>query len=374
MHAPSVGEGLQALPVIELFRERHPEAQIAYTFFSPSAETFAAGIEADFHDYLPFDTARDAERILSALRPTALVFSKLDVWPLLVEGAAAKGVKLGLLSATMSASSLRRSEIVRLALGNAYSLLDAVGAIAEDDAQRLIKARVRADKISITGDTRYDQAWQKAQNESPESALLLAPLRSTQFTKTRFTVVAGSTWSSDEERLLPAWLEVKRRHPTVRLIVASHEVSKQRLDAVESWAHSNRLRYSKLGEASVATADVIAVDRYGILGALYALADVAYVGGGFRRAGLHSLLEPAAFGAPVIIGPRHPDNRDAQLLATARAAFRCDHAAEIADRVSAWIEFPESLLTARKAALDTVRQGLGAAERSVEIVEQLMAR
>ncbi|HEY3113839.1 MAG TPA: glycosyltransferase N-terminal domain-containing protein, partial [Gemmatimonadaceae bacterium] len=87
-HAPSVGEGLQALPVIELVRARRPDAQIAYTFYSPSAEQFGRALSVDFADYLPFDTFDHAGAIVSALRPNALVFSKLDIWPALTEHAA----------------------------------------------------------------------------------------------------------------------------------------------------------------------------------------------------------------------------------------------------------------------------------------------
>ena len=83
VHAPSVGEGLQARPIIELLRRERPDVQLAYTHFSPSAAAFAASLGADFADYLPFDTAGDAEAALDALRPTAIVFSKLDVWPTL---------------------------------------------------------------------------------------------------------------------------------------------------------------------------------------------------------------------------------------------------------------------------------------------------
>src|SRR5471032_2855498 len=103
LHAPSVGEGLQARPVIALLRARRPDVQIAYTFFSPSAEKFARNIGADFCDYLPFDTRGDADAVLDALRPAALVFSKLDVWPVLAERASARGVSLGLISATLAA-------------------------------------------------------------------------------------------------------------------------------------------------------------------------------------------------------------------------------------------------------------------------------
>ena len=112
-HAPSVGEGLQALPVIELVRSRRPDLQIAYTFYSPSAEAFARSIGADFADYLPFDTFDDADRIISALSPSALVFSKLDIWPALTERAAAARVPVGVISATLPESSGRRGLFAR---------------------------------------------------------------------------------------------------------------------------------------------------------------------------------------------------------------------------------------------------------------------
>src|SRR5688500_3777681 len=100
--------------------------------------------------------------------------------------------------------------------------------------------------------------------------------------------------------------------------------------------------------------------------------DLAYVGGGFRDAGLHSLLEPAAFGAPVIVGPRHADNRDANLLVAAGGAFRCADSATIEGRIRRWIDNPDSLSAARTAAREVVRSGLGAADRSVALVETLM--
>ena len=74
VHAPSVGEGLQARPVLELLRRERPDVQLAYTHFSPSAASFAASLDVDFREYLPFDTAGDARAALDALRPTALVF------------------------------------------------------------------------------------------------------------------------------------------------------------------------------------------------------------------------------------------------------------------------------------------------------------
>jgi 3-deoxy-D-manno-octulosonic-acid transferase len=108
-----VGEGLQARPVIELVRERHPELQLVYSYFSPSARKFAEGLAVDYTDFLPFDTPGAAAALLDALTPAALVFSKLDVWPLLAEAAASRGVGLGMTSATVAPTSARQGRVAR---------------------------------------------------------------------------------------------------------------------------------------------------------------------------------------------------------------------------------------------------------------------
>lgn len=366
IHAPSVGEGLQALPVIQRFRNNHPEAQVVYTFFSPSAERFALTVNADFYDYLPFDTADDAAAVIDALRPTAIVFSKLDVWPMLVARAANRGVKLGLLSATVPESSKRRSGFALLALREAYAALDVVGAISPSDAERLLAMGVRSDRMSVTGDTRYDQVWARATAPSEARDAIMR-----KYHDDRATLVAGSTWPSDEQRLFPAWLQLIKQVDGARLIIAPHELSKKHLEGIEMWARESSLSISRTSDEAVRATDVLLVDQYGILGDLYAIADAAYVGGGFQEAGLHSLLEPAAFGVPVLIGPRHTDNRDARLLVAGGGAVRCPGPGDISARLLAWFRNPGVHERASRGARRVVEAGLGAAEKSLELVESL---
>ncbi|HEX6576368.1 MAG TPA: glycosyltransferase N-terminal domain-containing protein [Gemmatimonadaceae bacterium] len=369
IHAPSVGEGLQALPVIQRFRAAHRDTQLVYTHFSPSAERFAKTVGADFFDYLPFDTDESASSVISAIEPTALVFSKLDVWPLLVAHAKKRGVKLGLLSATVPESSRRRSGIVLLALRDAYSALDAVGAISPSDAERLLAMGVRGESISVTGDTRYDQVWARATAPRKSRDEIAARYRDD-----RPTLVAGSTWPSDEERLLPAWLQLRKQIMSARLIIAPHELSQKHLEAVEKWAHDSGLTLSRTSESETRSTDVVLVDQYGILGDIYVVADAAYVGGGFHDAGLHSLLEPAAFGVPVLIGPKHTDNRDARLLVSGGGAVRCPGPGDITARLLAWFSNPAVYDRAAKGARRVVEAGLGAADKSLELVESLFEK
>ena len=365
-HAPSVGEGLQAQPVIELVRARRPDVQIAYTFYSPSAEQFARSLKADFVDYLPFDTFAVADRIIAALRPSALVFGKLDIWPALTEQAAAAGVHVGVISGTLAETSGRRGFFARAVLSDAYRAIDRLGAIDAIDAGHFRELGVRPDKVHVTGDTRYDQVWTRAQR-APSA--LVQSMRSS-----RPTLVAGSTWPSDEALLFNVWSRMRDKIPDARLVIAPHELTAPRLASVERWARGRDLRSTRIDARDAPDADVVLVDRFGILGDLYAIADVAYVGGGFRSAGLHSVLEPAAFGAPVLFGPRNDKSRDAAKLIEAGGGAVVTGEAELSMRLGEWLGSLPARDSAGTAARSMVEGGVGAAERSYELVSALLDR
>jgi 3-deoxy-D-manno-octulosonic-acid transferase len=333
------------------------------TFFSPSAESVARRFGADFCDYLPFDTSRGADAALSALLPSALVYSKLDVWPVLTERAAANGVPIGMISATVRKDSSRRGFLSRALLEKAYAALDLVGAITEDDAERLVSLGVRRDNLRITGDTRYDQVWERASRIDPRGPLL-APLASA-----RPTLVAGSTWPADEARVFDAWTAVRRKIPDARLIIAPHEPSESHVASIERWAASERLAAARVDADASAFADVIIVDRVGPLGELYALGWVAFVGGGFHEAGLHSVLEPAAAGVPVIAGPG--ENPDLARLVAVDAGRQVATASELALCAVEWLGDEGPGGARGLAAVSVIKANLGAADRATELVRSL---
>ncbi len=373
MHAPSVGEGLQARPVAHQLRALHPELQLAYTFFSPSAETFAPSVGADITDYLPFDGQREADAMLDALRPSVLVFVKLDVWPMLVERATAHGIPVALLSATVAAGSGRLGALSRLLLHDAYHALQGVGAIDQSNANRLVELGVRREVLEITGDTRFDQVWARAHGVDRGQPMLQS------LASARPTLVAGSTWPADERVLLAAFAGVVRTgddHPRPRLIIAPHEPTAAHLAPILDWARSSGLSFATLAkaesDAAAAQSDVIVVDRVGVLGDLYALADVAFVGGGFHAAGLHSVIEPAAFGVPVLFGPGHDMSREAGLLLAAGGARVVRDTGECAAAMSAWLFASAAREVAGAAARAFVESELWATERSVRLVQRLL--
>lgn len=374
-HAPSVGEGLQAKPVLQRLRAERPAWQVAFTFFSPSAERFAAGLSADVADFLPFDRPADVAAALDALRPAALVYAKLDVWPELTLAASRRGVKLGLISATVSVDSSRLRWPARKWGAAAYAAIDQIGTISDEDGQRLELLGARAEAIAVTGDTRYDSVAERAArfDRSREPFARLAALGSAP---NAFTIVAGSTWPSDETVILPAFADLLVQLPTARLILAPHEPNPDHLAGIAERVRDLKLprpvRLSQLEHAKAGP--VIVVDRVGILADLYALGDTAFVGGGFHRAGLHSVLEPAVFGVPVVFGPHWRMSRDAALLLDTGGgvALPAHDRHPLHSQWLVWHHDPAARHKAGAAAQKMVEDGRGAAERTTALVTSLV--
>src|SRR5690606_36954413 len=179
------------------------------------------------------------------------------------------------------------------------------------------------------------------------------------------------TWPTDESVLLPAWRALRVAVPDARLVIAPHEPTDAHLAPIRRWAQEAGLTLAAL-DAARAEDDVVLVDRVGALGDLYALADAAFVGGGFHAAGLHSVLEPASFGAPVLFGPRHHGSRDARLLYEARGGEPVRDVPELVRALRILFTEPDTRARAGDAALGVVRDGVGAAERSYKLVEGLL--
>lgn len=364
IHASSVGEALQAKPVVALVRAKRPDVQIVFTFFSPSGRQLVGKIDADYADYLPFDNTADMDAVLDALRPSILVFSKLDVWPVLVERAKLRGVPLALISGTMSDRSRRLAGLGGAIARDAYLALDVIGAVSPEDAGAFAAAGIPRARVDVTGDTSFDQVIARA--EAARGSALVEGMSSP-----RFTLVAGSTWPSDDRVLFPAWDRVRKSGIDARLIIAPHDLSEQYLLAIEAWARPS-YSLARMSQPNARAAEIVIVDQYGVLGDLYAVADVAYVGGGLHRAGLHSVIEPAAFGVPVIYGATHARRRDADLLLASGAALAIDSADSLERAVSSWLSV-EKRKNAGAGALAVVRREAGASERSYALLMALMS-
>ena len=369
-HAASAGEGLQAEAVLRALRRRCPRCQTVYTHFSPSAAGLAGRIEADVADYLPYDTSANVNRLLSALKPDLLVFAKLDLWPELSTRAFSRGAHVAIIAGTVSPESSRLRWPARQILQPGYRVVTAAAAVSPEDGSRLARLGVGPDRIRILGDPRFDSVLEKVAATSAQD-----PLH--RFGRGAPTLVAGSTWPEDEAVLLRAYGGVRGTYPHARLILVPHEPVEDHLGRLEQAARPGLPRPVRLSAATEAT-PLLLVDRLGVLAPLYGSGTMAYVGGGFGRAGLHSVLEPAAWSRPVAFGPRWRNSRDAALLLDAGggSALPRGTVAAAAALEKLWVNWigdePSRMEQGRKAR-QVVERGRGASESSAEMLLQLIS-
>jgi len=279
---------------------------------------------------------------------------------------------VAIIAATVSAGSGRLGWPARVMLRPGYAAVAAAGAIADADAMRLVRLGVPAGRVHVLGDPRYDNAAARVAAVSPDEPLLRLGAGAP-------TLVAGSTWPSDEMVLLHAFARLRAGRPDVRLILVPHEPTADHLGALDRrLAASGLPRAVRLSEAD-GPASLLVVDRVGVLATLYGAGTMAYVGGGFGRAGLHSVLEPAAWAIPVAYGPRWRNSRDAELLLEgggAEALKGTGTAAAGADLLELWqrwLDDDARRMAQGRRALEIVTRGLGAARRSAEMLAGLIS-
>jgi 3-deoxy-D-manno-octulosonic-acid transferase len=370
-HAASAGEGLQAEAVLRELRRRCPECQVVYTHFSPSAAGLAARIEADVADYLPYDTTDNVNQLITALRPDLLVFAKLDLWPELATRASSSGAHVAIVAGTVSPGSSRLRWPARTILQPGYQVVTAAAVVSPNDGLRLARLGVEPDRIRILGDPRFDSVIEKVAAIGAQHPLL-------RFGRGAPTLVAGSTWPEDEAVLLQAYARVRNVYTNARLILVPHEPIEHHLQLIERAASDLALPPPVRLSAAAEATSLLLVDRIGVLATLYGSGTMAYVGGGFGRAGLHSVLEPAAWSLPVAFGPRWVNSRDAALLLDAGAGTALPRgsaaaAAALETLWGNWIRDETGRMEQGRKARQVVEQGRGAAESSAHMLLQLIS-
>ncbi|MCI0434032.1 MAG: hypothetical protein L0271_10315 [Gemmatimonadetes bacterium] len=363
VHAPSVGEALMAGSIIEALRERRPDCQIAFTFFSPSAERTAGQVPADVATYLPWDIGSEMRRALRALAPRVIAFVRTEVWPTLTHEAKRAGVRVALVNAPLAPGSSRLRPVARRVLRSAYGQLDVLGTVDAADALRFADLGVDERRVRVAGDARFDQVMARVRADT-------AGTRVPEVLRAAETpvIVAGSIWKEDAERLVPA-IAALRSRPLLWVLVP-HEPTADHVTELEQALDAHALGHTRIDAAHErgAFSTAVIVDRVGLLADLYAIARVAYVGGGFGRRGLHSVIEPAAHGVPVLAGPNHGNAMEAADLIAVGGGRVAHDTGELVEQITALLEDDRAPGLARTF----VTSRLGGAARNAAIIEALL--
>jgi 3-deoxy-D-manno-octulosonic-acid transferase len=352
VHAASVGEFEQAKPIIETLRRESRRYRITASFFSPSGfEQQGTYDQLDDAWYLPDDRPAHVRRFLDRIAPDLVVVIRYDLWPEFLRQAGERGIPSALVCGTMRADSSRLRPIARGFFGWLHGQLALIDCVGEEDAAAFRRLTTEV-PIEVTGDTRYDRVVERA--DAGTRAVL--PVDRRQLGD-GLVLVAGSTWPADEALL--AGLVGDER---VRVVVVPHEPTPTHVASLRARLGRSVVLSSLAPGEPIEPGAALIVDRTGILLGLYALADIAYVGGAFG-AGVHSVLEPAAYGIPVLAGPRIERSRDASALHAAGLLGVVDDAPALAAAVAALRD--DGALRAEKGAASGqfVRERAGATGR-----------
>ena len=313
IHASSMGEYEQARPLLQEIQRRFPEAVRVLTFFSPSAHDNIkrANIPAEVVSYLPFDSLQNARRFIGMLNPVAAIIIRHDFWPNHLWEAQKRGAAILLANASVSANarSLRHWLLVRQFNRAVFDTFHAICAVSAPAAASLKPLVRHPERLLVTGDSRYDQVLFRSQSKKIDEVL------PHHWRDGSPILVAGSTWPSDEEILLPAFA-VRQKISSLRMILVPHEPTPEHLTQLENQLQNAGLASVRLSEeerTAKKDAPVLLIDRIGILAIAYSAGQVAFVGGSFGP-GVHSVLEAAVHGVPVIVGPRFKNSPEAMAL------------------------------------------------------------
>lgn len=348
-HCASLGEFEQGRPLIEELKATE-DCLIAVSFFSPSGFEIRKNYDlADIVFYLPVDSKKNAVFVFGMLKPTSVFFVKYEFWARYIFEAKSRNIPC------YSVAAIFRKDQLFFKWYGTYmcKVLRAFDMIfVQNEASADLLKSIRIDAV-VAGDTRYDRVLKNA--ESAKKFDLID-----QFVEGHKVFVCGSLWKPDLETISTPLNALGR---SWKIIVTTHEIDDHHLNqAIHYFGKDQVVKYSQLNSITI-DKRVVLIDNIGMLMHLYGYADLAYVGGAFKT-GLHNILEPAAFGVPVIFGPNYQKFPEAQLFINNGVGFSVsdEHSfgemvsklvnADLCDQVSA---FMTSKKGATRLILDNIR-------------------
>jgi 3-deoxy-D-manno-octulosonic-acid transferase len=308
VHCASLGEFEQGRPLIEKIKERRPDIKIVLSFFSPSGFEIRKNYElADLVIYLPYDSKRNAKKLIELMKPETVFFIKYEFWYWFIKEIRNHNIPLYLISGIF-----RENQIFFKSYSSFFRKIPAnfTRLFLQNEESRMLAEQIGINQSTVTGDTRFDRVYQISQNRKKIEIV-------EEFQSDKPILIAGSTWKPDEEIIFNF---VNQSNGNIKFIIVPHEIDIDNINRIVGLSCKRTIKYSEAYMNNVSSADVLIIDNIGMLSSLYAYADIAYIGGGFGK-GIHNTLEAAVYGIPVIFGPKYKKFDEANELIKRKAGF-----------------------------------------------------
>jgi 3-deoxy-D-manno-octulosonic-acid transferase len=300
-HCPSLGEFEQGRPVLEQIRRQYPDHCIVLTFFSPSGFNVRKNEPlADIVLYMPLDGPVRSKKFVQLVKPELVFFVKYDFWYYYGKVLHASKIPFFCVSAIF-----RPSQLFFKPYGKFFRkiLTRYTHIFVQDQSSLELLYKSAIPAVTVSGDTRFDRVLENVQRRSDDLNVIA------QFAEGGNVLVAGSTWKEDEKLLA----EFLKAEPSLKLIIAPHELNEAKLDQLQQRFFGKAVRYTQIASEGLSGKQVLIIDTIGMLSLIYRFGKYTYVGGGFGR-GIHNILEAAVYGKPVFFGPNYKKFREARDL------------------------------------------------------------
>ena len=286
-HCASLGEYEQAYPLIVKFRQNN--FFIMLTFFSPSGYEIKKDCQdVDFVSYIPLDSKTNAKKFINLINPYMAIFVKSELWYNFISELNKRAINTILISAVFNKSYLNKLYYKKILKKISHIF------IQDYNSMQICKS-FNLSNYSMAGDTRIDSVFininTKYTNENIE-----------KFIDGKFVFLAGSTWHKDED-IINKFIKLNPL-PNTKFIIAPHSIETKRINELKKKIGKSIL-YSELDKKDNYKENILIINTIGILKYIYSYANLAYIGGGFIRSGIHNILEPSVYGVPAIFGPNY---------------------------------------------------------------------
>lgn len=370
LHSVSVGETIAAAPIIKQLQQQRPDLPIVVTTMTPTGSERVHAMFGDsvFHVYAPYDMPGAIGRFLQKVKPRLLIIMETELWPNTLFYCRQQSIPTVLANARLSARSAagydRLSKLTRPMLKN----LTRVVAQNQDDGQRFLELGLSQEQLEVSGSIKFDITI-SADLKARAAGLKAQWSNSGQ----RVIFIAASTHEGEDAIILQAFKRVLAELPELLLVLVPRHP--ERFDRVAAQAGQSGLNIERRSSGAPVGADtqVVIGDTMGELLLLFGCADIAFVGGSLVPTGGHNMLEPAAWGLPIITGESDFNFLEiSRLLQEKSALFKVADDQSLAERVLALGRSESQRLKAGANALAVVDANRGALDRLMrEIVSYL---
>lgn len=369
VHAVSLGEVLAVSGLVQAMRRGFPQHRVLVSTTTDTGQAVARerfGEENVF--YFPMDFAFAIRSFLGALRPELIVLAETEFWPNFLRLAHSSGARIAVVNGRISDRSWPSYRRFQFALRSMLARVDLFLAQTEQDAERLRAIGAPPERVRVTGNLKFDVVV-------PQPPPIFETLRASLAAENAEPVlVCGSTVEGEEAILLRAFQNVRAEHPrAVMFLVPRHP---ERFGEVANLiAETGLLSYRRsLWQGESLAGSVFLLDSVGELASLYALADVAFVGGSLVRHGGHNIIEPAQKGVAIVIGPYTENFRDVVAQFQNRDAVRVVASSELTSAFFHLLANGAERRGLGRRAQETVRSQAGSTARTMEALQELLTK